>query len=202
MRALLALALAAVLSPLPASAADNLSGQYEPLLLAVQGNVVTGAFSEQRVGNGSDNAPQFSCAFLLSGTLENGAASIVTWYPGQSPIAGQLTLSADGVSLKLKDNQPGCGMTSGDMVDQAWESSRDTPGPGWIGARLIASAKAVLRKTPAVTAALKPYVVKDDAVAVLAVQGAWVQVSYPGADKPVQGWVKASELTSANPPSR
>ena len=41
-----------------------------------------------------------------------------------------------------------------------------------------------------------------DAVAVLATRGDAIQVSYPGASKPVVGWVKATELTSASPPKR
>jgi hypothetical protein len=201
MKGPLLLALLAALSPVTAvAAAPDLSGQYGPLLLAVTGEVVTGAFSEQRVGNGTDNAPQFSCVFLLQGHLNGSQAQVVTWYPGQPPIAGQMTLSADGVSLKLKDNQAGCGMTSGDMVDQAYETTRDSPGVGWIGTRLVAVSRAVLRSSPDVTAPHAPYVVQDDAVAVLVIQGDWVKVRYAGPDKASVGWVKATELTAASPP--
>jgi hypothetical protein len=199
MRVLPILALAAALTPLPAAAAPSLSGQYGALLIAVQGNTVTGAFSETRVGNGTDAAPQFSCIFQLSGTLKGGKAQVVTWYPGQAPIAGQLSLGSDGVSLTLKEDQPGCGMTEASMVDQPWQSGQDKAAPTWIGTRLIATAKAVIRKTPDAKPGRTPYVVQDDAVAVLAVQGGAVQIAYPGPDKTVTGWVNAIDLTPAAP---
>ena len=196
------LAVAAALLPLQAaSAAPSLSGQYGPLLIAVQGDVVTGAFSETRVGNGTDAAPQFSCAFQLTGTLNGEKAPVVTWYPGQAPIAGQLSLTSDGVSLKLKADQDGCAMTEASMVDQAWQSARDKAGPDWIGTRLIASKRAVIRKTAAAKPGRTPYVVRDDAVAVLAVQGGAVEIAYPGPDKTVTGWVNAADLTPAAPHS-
>jgi hypothetical protein len=203
MKILSILAIAAALAPLQAAAAaPSLAGQYGPLLIAVQGDAVTGAFSETRVGNGTDNAPQFSCAFQLAGTLKAGKAQVVTWYPGQAPIAGELSLSSDGVSLTLKADQGGCAMTEASMVDQPWQSTRDSAGPGWIGTRLVAAAKAVLRSGPDAKPGRTPYVVRDDAVAVLATQGEAVEISYPGASKPVVGWVRATELTSASPPKR
>lgn len=196
-----ALALAATLAPLPATSAPaSLSGQYGPLLIAVQGDVVTGALSETRVANGTDSAPQFSCAFQLTGTLKAGKAQVLTWYPGQAPIAGQLSLSSDGVSLKLKDDQPGCAMTEASMVDQAWQSTPDKARPDWIGTRLIAAARVVIRKTANAGAGRAPYVVRDDAVAVLAVQGDAVKIAYPGPDKTVTGWVSTRDLTPAAPP--
>ena len=200
MRILSLLAFAAALAPMQALAAPSLSGQYGPLLIVVQGDAVTGAFSETRVGNGTDAAPQFSCAFQLSGTLKGGKAQVVTWYPGQAPIAGQLGLSSDGVSLKLKDDQPGCAMTEASMVDQAWESVQDKAAPTWIGTRLIATPKAVIRKTAEAKPGRTPYVVRDDAVAVLAIQGGAVEIAYPGPDKTITGWVNAGDLTSAAAP--
>jgi hypothetical protein len=193
------LALAAALAPAQASAAPSLSGQYGPLLIAVQGDAVTGAFSETRIGNGTEAAPQFSCAFQLTGTLKGGAAQVVTWTPGEAPIAGLLSLSSDGVSLKLKDDQPGCAMTDSSMVDQAWQSTQDKADPTWIGTRLIAAKKAVIRPTAAAKPGRTPYVVQYDAVAVLAVQGGAVEIAYPGPDKTVTGWVNAADLTAAAP---
>ena len=193
------LAIVAALLPLPAAAAPSLSGQYGPLLIAVVGDTVTGAFSETRVGNGTDAAPQFSCAFQLSGTLKAGKAQVVTWSPGEAPIAGQLSLSSDGISLQLKDDQPGCAMTEASMVDQAWTTTQDKAASGWIGTRLIAAKKAVIRKTAAVKPGRTPYVVRYDAVAVLAVQGSAVEIAYPGPDTTVTGWVNAADLTAAGP---
>jgi hypothetical protein len=194
------LALAAAFAPLQAaSAAPSLSGQYGPMLVAVVGDSITGAFSETRVGNGTDAAPQFSCFFQLSGTLKAGKAQVVAWTPGEAPTAGQLSLSSDGLSLQLKEDQPGCGMTEANMVDQAWTSMQDKPASGWIGTRLIAAKKAVIRKTATAKPGRTPYVVQYDAVAVLAVQGGAVQIAYPGPDTTITGWVNAADLTPATP---
>jgi hypothetical protein len=200
-RSLPALAVLAALTPLPAAAAPSLSGQYGPLLISVQGAQVTGALSQPRVGNGSEDAPQFSCAFQLAGQLKLGKAQVVTWYGDQTPtIAGVLTLDASGASLQLKDNQPGCGMSVGDMVDQPYQNGQDNADPSWIGTRLVAVPKAIIVTAPNAKPGRTPYVVQDDAVAVLAVQGDWIRIAYPGPTKLVQGWVKASELSSATPP--
>ncbi len=191
---------AAALLPLQAlSAAPGLSGQYGPLLIAVVGDNVTGAFSETRVGNGTDAAPQFSCAFQLSGTLKAGKAQVATWTPGATPTTGELSLSSDGVSLRLKADQPGCAMTEASMVDQAWTTTRDKAASGWIGTRLIAAKKAVIRKTAAAKPGRTLYLVQYDTVAVLAVQGGAVQVAYPGPDTTITGWVNAADLTPASP---
>ncbi|HEX4199333.1 MAG TPA: hypothetical protein VHZ26_18000 [Caulobacteraceae bacterium] len=196
-----ALALFAALVPLHAATAP-LSGQYGPLLISVQGDLVTGALSQPRVGNGSDAAPQFSCAFQLAGHLKLGKAQVVTWYADQTPtIAGVLTLDAGGAGLQLKDNQPGCAMSVGDMVDQPYQNGQDNADAGWIGTRLVAVPKAIIVAAPNARPGRTPYVVQDDAVAVLAVQGDWIKIAYPGPTKLVQGWVKASELSSATPPA-
>ena len=70
-----------VARPAPANAQATLSGLYDGLLLDVQGSRVTGAFTTARRGNGTDDAPQFSCAFLLHRLLSGGKAAIETWTP-------------------------------------------------------------------------------------------------------------------------
>jgi hypothetical protein len=201
-RTLPALVIIAALAPLPAAAAPSLSGQYGPLLISVQGNRVTGALSQPRIGNGSEDAPQFSCAFQLEGQLKLGKAQIVTWYGDQPPtIAGVLTLDTSGASLQLKDNQPGCGMSVGDIVSQPYQNGQDNADTGWIGTRLVAVPKAIIVTAPNAKPGRTPYVVQDDAIAVLAVQGDWIKIAYPGPTKLVQGWVKASDLSSASPPA-
>ena len=56
-----------------AASAQAKSGLYGNLTLGVDGATVTGAFSDARTGNGTDDAPQFSCLFVLRGVSGGGA---------------------------------------------------------------------------------------------------------------------------------
>lgn len=53
------------------------SGTYGSLTLAVSGDAVAGVFAEQR-GAADVGAPQFSCLFLLRGTLASSRAKVET----------------------------------------------------------------------------------------------------------------------------
>lgn len=187
---LLALALAC-----PAVSSAQTSGSYGQLKLAIVGNQVSGVFSEGRLGNGSDAAPQFSCVFLLRGTLSNGRGIVRTWYPGEAPIKGNLALRGRNASLVVQENHGGCLNTSGDMVDQPFTATLDTPAKGWIGVGLVTAKRAALRPAPgAVNKA--PYIIDGDTVGILERRPGWLRVSYPG-EKQVTGWVRASELALA-----
>ncbi len=191
--ALLLAALAA-----PALAQAPASGQYEGLLLAVSPDgTVRGAFSEQRVGNGSDAAPQFSCRFLLRGRLSDGRGVVETWFPGQKPIPGNLSFEGGGASLMLREDQDGCAMTAGGMTQQPWRAPRDAPGEGWTGAALVTAPRAAFRPSPGAAAPRTPYVVEGDALAVLERRGDWVRARYTGAARPVTGWFPVGELALA-----
>jgi hypothetical protein len=163
---------------------------------------VSGAFSENRVGNGTDAAPQFTCQFLIHGRLFDDAATIVTQTAGGNEvISGRLFFKDDGVEMRLNDEPDGCGMTSGDMVRSPYAATRDIAGPDWIGAALVKVARAPLRRSPGAAPA-RPYLVRGDAVAILARRGRWIQVDYPGGSKPARGWLSANEVDEAYTPPR
>ena len=61
--------------PLPGQAQSAASGQYGSLTLAVRNGEVSGTFTEARGGNGTQDAPQFSCLFQLQGSLRDGRAA-------------------------------------------------------------------------------------------------------------------------------
>ena len=195
--------LAAILAMLSAaaSAKATLSGLYDGMLLAVQGDRVTGAFTTTRRGNGTEAGPQFSCAFLLRGRLAGGQAAIETWTPGDDDIVpGQLAVADGSARLRLQQDQDGCGMAAGDMVRSDYTLTRSQVGPGWLGVGIVKARRAVLHASPAVDTRQVPYLVGFDAVAVLARRPGWVQVRYLGSGQPVTGWLAASDLVTENWP--
>jgi hypothetical protein len=48
----------------------------------------------------------------------------------------------------------------------------------------------------------RAFVVKGDVVAVLAEDGDWLDVVYPGEKTTTQGWIRAAELAKPVPPER
>ncbi|MBP0494561.1 hypothetical protein [Roseomonas indoligenes] len=178
------------------------SGLYGGLSLAINGNQVSGVFSEARRGGGTEAAPQFSCVFLLRGRLEKGRGQVETWYPGEDPIPGNLSFEGAQASLVLRENHGGCLMTTGDMVGQPYRAGLDRAGDGWIGVALVTARRAAFRPAPGAPAPRTPYVVEDDPVAVLERRGEWVRARYVAGERAVEGWLRAAELAPDRPPGR
>ncbi len=177
--------------------AAPMSGVYGGLVLAVNGAHISGAFSEQRRGNGSDAAPQFSCEFLFHGRIYPGTSTaqlITASEDGNQAISGRIAFGLDAIKLGLNSEPDGCGMTSGDMVASPYEATRDAAGVGWIGAALVRASRVSLRRTPAAAPPAKPYLVRGDAVALLARRGVWVEVEFVGGSKSATGWLPASAV--------
>lgn len=184
--------------PSPSSASADVSGRYGPLAITVVHDRVHGVFAEQRIGNGNEDSPQFSCLFLIEGQLDHGQAKVTTWFPGEPErIAGTLMLGRDS-SLRLDENHGGCLMTTGDMKDAPYTLSLDEPRADWIGAGLVTAKRAVLRSSPSARSPrTRPYLVKFDAIAVLEQRPGWVRVEYLGSeDRPVRGWLQDSEVAA------
>jgi hypothetical protein len=181
-----------------ASADENIAaGQYGSLSVAIRDGRVYGVFSEARIGNGTDDAPQFSCIFLLQGRLTGSMAAIDTWFPGDPKrIAGTLDLGGDP-GIRLSENQDGCAMTSGDMVGQIYPLTLDARHDDWIGTGIVTAARAVLRPKPIETPKTKhPYLVKFDPFAILESQHGWVRIAYLGeTERLVSGWVREDEVS-------
>ena len=186
--------------PAPGQANPAASGQYGSLTLVVRDGEVSGTFSEARGGNGTQDAPQFSCLFQLRGTLRDGRGTVQTWSPGGESIPGQLALEEGAASLVLRDNQDGCLMATGDMVRQPYRAPLARRGEGWIGATLVAAPRAVINPTPQGSNRRGPYVVEGDAVVVLERRPGWARVRYEAGRAPVTGWVRAGELAPEQPP--
>jgi hypothetical protein len=176
------------------------SGHYDSATLAVSGDRVTGVFSQERGDPRPGGGPQFSCIFLLEGTLNGSSAKVDTWAPGgQEQIPGTLTFTPDGgASLKLADDHGGCGMTVGTMSSEPYTMARENdPAQDWIGAALVNAKHAILRAQPGETTKRTPYIVQYDPVAITERKGDWVRVRYYGEKGAINGWVLASELAIA-----
>jgi hypothetical protein len=173
------------------------SGQYGGLTLAVRGGEVSGVFSEGRLGNGTEAAPQFTCWFLLRGRLQDGRGIVETWYPGEEPIPGNLLFEGGGVSLMLRDDHGGCPMTTGSMTREPYRSGLDRPGEDWLDVALVRADRAAFRSSPGAPAPRTPYVVQGDPVAVLERRGPWVRARYAAGTRPVTGWLAAADLVLA-----
>lgn len=190
-------------SLVPSSASQTLSGRYGPLALAVAlDGSVYGVFAEQRVGNGTLDAPQFNCLFLLEGRMDGDAAFVTTWFPDEAErIRGTLRLGRDP-SLQLDENPGGCLMTSGDMKDAPYGLIFDETHANWIGMGLVTRERAILYPEPVeATGRKRPYLVEFDPVAVVKRRPGWTRVEYlDGAAKPATGWVRDGDVALSAPP--
>lgn len=185
--------------PSPSSASTDVSGRYGPLAITVVHDRVHGVFAEQRIGNGNEHSPQFSCLFLIEGQLDHGQAKVATWLPGEPErIPGTLILGTNP-SLQVDENHGGCLMTTGDMKDASYGLSFDEPRVGWIGAGLVTAKRAVLQAKPKPRSRkTRPYLVEFDAIAVLEQRPGWVRVEYLGSEgRPIRGWLQDSEVAAS-----
>ncbi|KQT86863.1 hypothetical protein ASG48_17670 [Aurantimonas sp. Leaf443] len=158
---------------------------------------VHGVFAERRVGNGTPEAPQFGCLFLLAGYLEGDRADVDTWLPGEvERIGGELRLDAVP-SLRLAENHGGCLMTTGDMKDEPYDLLLDELRDDWIDAGLVIAERTTLYPSPVDTPRRsRPYLVRFDPIAVLARRPGWIHVEYLEArDRPVTGWLPEADVS-------
>ncbi len=188
-----------------AAAALPASGEYGQLKLAFSGGRVTGAFSEQRMRNGTEAAPQFSCGFALTGAWRggDGAADVLTWWPGDDPpdqrIPGRLTMRDGRATLKLADDPGGCAMAGESFKADGYAEALTTH-RGWREVREVRSSRARLRASPGAPPG-RAYVTRGDTVGKIAQVGAFARVQYVDGRRTVEGWLPLSDLQPAQPPS-
>jgi hypothetical protein len=193
-----ALALIAILLAAPALA-DDVTGVYGPLTLGRDRDRVTGTFDEARIGNGTEEAPQFTCRFLLAGKLRDGRVAIRAWHPGdEEVIEGTLAVTGDAATLRLEDSPPGCAMTSGLNANEDFRMPRDEAG-AWSAVRMVRAKRAYFHAQPKEFKRAKAYLLRGDTVRVIETQRDWVRAEFPAARTPVIGWLRTLDL---EPPTR
>lgn len=188
---LLATAVASA-APLPAS------GEYGQLKLAFSDGRVTWEFSETRMGNGTEQAPQFSCAFALTGAWKRGATDspVLTWWPGEDPpdqrIHGRLTIDGGSATLSLDEDPGGCDVT-GDTFKATPFSEALRTRRAWLEVSEVRSSRAHFSATPG-GAPHRAYVTRGDIVGVKTRAGTFVRVEYVDGRRPVEGWLPSADL--------
>ena len=174
------------------------SGDYGSLKLAFSDGMVTGEFYDYRPGNGTDQAPQFSCSFALVGTWKPGTteAAVQTWWPNEDTpdtrVRGRLTMESTAATLSLDASPGGCDMTGDNFREQCFSdelaASRD-----WLEVREVRSPRAQFSDVPD-GPPRRGYVTRGDIVGVIGRKGAFVHVEYVGGSQPVTGWFRAANL--------
>ena len=175
------------------------SGLYGNLTLGVDGTTVTGVFSDARVGNGTDDAPQFSCLFLLRGTLDGSVAKVTAWLPPEkATTGGTLTFEKESVKLRLEGDPPGCAATGDEFASAAYEEPSMMDGK-WTSVRLVTADSADVRQAPVDGSSRKTRLSKGEVVVIYRRIGAWLEGEDLNASRPVRGWLRESDLTPEKP---
>lgn len=150
-------------------------------------------------GNGTEEAPPFSCLFALRGTLAGGSAAVTVWSPPDTATtSGMLTLAGDTFRLKLQGEPPGCAATGDDFVSAPLEDSSVKSGT-WTSARLVSAPTADVHEAPVDGSSRKAMLSKGDVVVIYRHIGAWLEAEFFGGKHPVRGWVRESDLAPDHP---
>jgi hypothetical protein len=185
-----------------AASAQAKSGLYGNLTLGVDGTTVTGVFSDARVGNGTEDAPQFSCLFVLRGVSGSGpddAIKVTVWSPPDSATTGgTLTFAKDAAKLRLDGDPPGCAATGDEFASAAYEEPSVMDGK-WNSVRLVSAATAEVRQAPVNGSSAKTRLSKGDVVVIYRRIGSWLEGEDLNARRAVRGWLRASDLAPDQP---
>ncbi len=174
------------------------SGDYGQLKLAFSDGRVTGEFYDYRPGNGTDQAPQFSCGFALVGTWKPGTieAVVQTWWPNEDApearIRGRLLMDGAAATLSLDKNPGGCDMTGDDFKGQPFSNDLSAS-RNWLEVREVRSSRARFSDAP-LGPPRRGYVTRGDIIGIVGRQGAFVHVEYASGNRPVTGWLRAADL--------
>jgi hypothetical protein len=187
--------------------AQVVSGLYGSLTLGVNGTAVTGVFADSRPGNGTEEAPQFSCSFLLRGTVAadgKGAIPVTVWSPSEgtqvneAQTKGTLTVEQGTAKLSLEGEPPGCAETGDRFAGKAYQEPAVKTG-AWTAARMVSGAAVRLQEAPVSGGSGRGRVGKGEVVVVDRKIGPWLQVETVFTAKPVRGWLRESDLFGSEP---
>jgi hypothetical protein len=178
------------------------SGLYGNLTLGVDGTTVTGVFSDARAGNGTEDAPQFSCLFVLRGTPGNGpndAVKVTVWSPPDvTTTLGTLSFEKDTAKLRLEGDPPGCSASGDEFASEAYEEPSVMEGK-WTSVRLVSIASADVREAPVDSSSARARLTKGDVVVVYRRIGPWLEGENLNARRRVRGWLRERDLAPDHP---
>ncbi|MFL6428844.1 MAG: hypothetical protein ACJ71S_11415 [Acidobacteriaceae bacterium] len=178
------------------------SGLYGNLTLGVDGTTITAVFADARPGNGTEDAPQFSCVFVLRGELgsgADGATKVMVWSPPDSATTGgTLNFEKNAVNLRLTGDPPGCAATGDTFASQAYEEPLVKDGK-WTSVRLVSAITAEVRQAPVNGSSAKARLNKGDVVVLYRRIGPWLEGENLNAQRAVRGWLRESDLAPDRP---
>jgi hypothetical protein len=178
------------------------SGLYGNLTLGVDGTTLTGAFSDARAGNGTEDAPQFSCLFVLRGTLGSGPNDVVkvtVWSPPDAATTfGTLVFDKDTAKLRVVGDPPGCSATGDEFASEAYEEPSVLDGK-WTSARLVSATSADVREAPLDSSSVRTQLTKGDVVVIYRRIGPWLEGEDLNARRRVRGWFRERDLAPDHP---
>jgi hypothetical protein len=178
------------------------SGLYGNLTLGVDGTTVTGVFSDARAGNGTEDAPQFSCLFMLHGTPGGGPNDVVkvmVWSPPDAAgTPGTLAFEKETAKLRLDGDPPGCSATGDEFTSEAYEEPSVLDGK-WTSVRLVSAASADVREAPVNGSSSRARLTKGDVVVVYRRIGPWLEGEDLNARRRVRGWLRERDLAPDHP---
>jgi hypothetical protein len=202
----LVLVLGVALAAVGAAEAQVASGLYGNLTLGVNGAEVTGVFADARAGKGTEEAPQFTCRFLLRGTAGadgKGAIAVTVWTPEAAEASapqtkGTLTVEPGTAKLSLEGEPPGCAETGDQFVAKPYQEPAVKTGR-WTAARMVSGAAVRLQEAPVSGSGDRGRVSKGEVVVVDRKIGPWLQVETVFTPKPMRGWLRESDLYGTEP---
>lgn len=189
------------------------SGMYAGVMLAVDAKGGLEGYFEESLGAG-----HVTCAFLLKGKDAGGQAKIVTWSdqlfeggldsPEKYLFSGLLRRTQtihgeDALYMKVEQGHghPGCSMAIGPQIGEEGISLPGIYQAKWVSLKLVKSKRASLFSAPSIDKKTKAYFIARDVLGVLAVNGDWINVEFPRAEKkPIRGWVRAEDVEGLTPP--
>jgi hypothetical protein len=187
---------------LSVAVAQAKSGLYGKLTLGVDGATVSGVFSDARVGNGTDDEPQFSCLFVLAGTIASdpkGPVKVTVWSPPDAATTdGSLTFEKDTAKLRLEGDPPGCAAMGDEFVSAAYEEPAVKDGK-WTAVRLVSAAKADMRQAPVAGSSMRTQLTQGDVVVIYRRIGPWLEGEDLNARRVFRGWLRQSDLAPDHP---
>lgn len=185
------------------------SGIYEGLMLAVNDEGELQGFFKQSLG-----AVDVTCSFFLKGKDSGGQANIISWsgqrfrekrknpkiysFPGLLKNAS--VNGTDAIDLKIEQGfgHPGCGVD----VAEGMLLSR-TAKANWVSLRMVKNTRAPLFSGPALDKKTKSYVIRNDVLGVVSMNGEWINVEFPReGKKPIKGWVRTEDVEELMPPQK
>ena len=161
-------------------------GVYDGLMLAVDKHgIVSGYYKDSQDGR--------VCNFFLNG--HNSTKNIPITSRDTETFPGTLRPEGENVKLQISKPHPGCHVVGNPEIFTSGATLEKTLPTQWTAIRIVKITRTSIFSSPSEKDKTKLYLIKDDALGVVANQDQWTQVEYYRAGKSIiKGWVKSSDI--------